>query len=61
MTTLRRWRHRVVRAYQLACARQDARSRNIITPLGVWACEHCPQVSLTQFAFRTHLANLHAA
>ncbi|SOD74937.1 hypothetical protein SAMN05892883_4131 [Jatrophihabitans sp. GAS493] len=61
MTNLRRWRHRVTRAYQLSCARQDARSRNMVTPLGVWACQHCPHVSLTLFAFRTHISSLHTA
>jgi hypothetical protein len=55
----RLWR-RARLAYQLGCAREDAKVRNIITPIGVWVCEHCLHVSLTQLTFRTHLAASHA-
>jgi hypothetical protein len=54
MKQLRRWRRRVALAYHLRCAREDARARNIMTPIGVWVCEHCPQVSLTLGAHLTH-------
>jgi len=36
------------------------RRRDIITPLGVWVCEHCPHVSLTQLGFHNHLFSEHA-
>jgi hypothetical protein len=59
MNQLRRVPGRLRRAYQLHCAREDARLRHIITPAGVWVCHHCPQVSLTQLAFTSHLAAAH--
>ncbi|MCW2523724.1 MAG: hypothetical protein JWO63_2059 [Frankiales bacterium] len=47
-------------AYELRCAREDARRRNIRTPLGVWACESCRHVSLSLTAFNSHLVFAHA-
>lgn len=55
-----RWRRRVARAYVLRCAREDARVRNIVVPVGVWACDLCPHVSLDALSFRNHLAGMHA-
>lgn len=46
-------------AYRLRCARDDARSRQISTPIGVWACHLCREVSLTHLAFNKHLASVH--
>ena len=34
------WR-RLRRAYQLACARQDARALGLFVPDGVWFCPPC--------------------
>jgi hypothetical protein len=51
---------RVSAAYQLRCAREDARVRGIKTPLGVWVCEHCPHVSLTSGLFDEHMVFVHA-
>lgn len=51
---------RTVRAYHLACAREDARVRNIVVPLGVWACQACSHVSLSQLSFHRHLVEVHA-
>jgi len=56
MTRLMR---RVVRAYQLHCAREDARVRGIVVPLGVWVCG-CRHVSLDRLAFVRHLGEVHA-
>jgi len=53
-------RHRLVLAYRLLCAREDARVRQVIVPLGVWVCHHCPHVSLDLPAFDAHLVALHA-
>jgi hypothetical protein len=56
---VRPWR-RVVLAYRLRCAREDARIRGIIAPVGIWVCHHCPQVSFSQYAHTSHVAGLHA-
>jgi hypothetical protein len=50
---------RVVRRYQLHCAREDARRRGIVVPLGVWVCG-CQHVSLDRLAFVRHLGEVHA-
>jgi hypothetical protein len=60
MTYLRRLWRRVKLAYHVRCAREDARVRNIMTPIGVWVCDHCPHVSLSQLAFQNHLVGAHA-
>ena len=58
--TLRRAWRRVALCYHVRCAREDARVRNITTPLGVWVCEHCREVSLSQHAFNDHVTAAHA-
>lgn len=55
----RAWR-RLALMYRLHCAREDAKLRKIVTPVGVWVCEHCPHVSLTTGAHRAHRAGAHA-
>jgi hypothetical protein len=60
MKYLRRPWRRLALAYRVRCAREDARARNIITPIGVWVCHHCPHVSLSQLAFQTHVVGVHA-
>jgi hypothetical protein len=50
---------RLVRAYHLHCAREDARARGIVVPIGVWAC-HCTHVSLDRMSFNHHLVDVHA-
>jgi hypothetical protein len=60
MKPLRRWLRRATFAYHLRCAREDARARNVVTPIGVWVCQHCPHVSLSLPAFNLHLAGVHA-
>ena len=51
---------RAVHAYQLHCAREDARLRGIVVPLGVWVCG-CRHVSLDRLAFvPTTSARCHA-
>ena len=57
---LRTLRRRTARAYQLMCAREDARVRNFVVPLGVWACHTCEHVSLSQWSFHRHLLEVHA-
>jgi hypothetical protein len=55
-----RWRHRLVRAYELRCAREDLHVRNLVVPAGVWACHACSHVSLSLTSFKSHLAEAHA-
>ena len=55
----RPWR-RFALMYRLHCAREDAKLRKIVAPVGVWVCEHCRQVSLTTGAHRAHRAGAHA-
>jgi hypothetical protein len=54
----RLWR-RVSLTYHLLCAREDARVRNLTTPSGIWACYHCPHVSLDHLNFSRHLVGVH--
>jgi hypothetical protein len=56
---LSRWSRRLVRAYHLRCAREDARLRGIVVPVGVWVCA-CRHVSLDRLAFHRHLGEVHA-
>jgi GPR1/FUN34/yaaH family len=51
---------RLVLAYGVRCARDDARQRQIRTPLGVWACHLCEHVSLNIASFDAHLVHVHA-
>jgi hypothetical protein len=59
MKRLRRWRRRVSLAYQLRCAREDARARNITAPIGVWVCQQCAHMSFTLPNLNAHLATAH--
>ena len=52
--------HRLATAYRLHCAREDAKLRNLVTPIGVWVCQHCPHVSLSTDGYLDHLAAAHA-
>lgn len=45
---------RLIRAYHLACAREDARLRGVRVPTGVWLCEHCRLVLFDHRAFVGH-------
>jgi hypothetical protein len=60
MKYFRQARRRLGLAYYLRCAREDARARNIIAPIGVWVCDLCARVSLSQRSFHDHLAAVHA-
>jgi hypothetical protein len=51
---------RAVRAYRLHCAREDARIRDIVVPIGVWVCDNCRHVSLNLVAYNNHLVEAHA-
>jgi len=53
-----RWLRRAVRAYHLRCAREDARLRGIVVPVGVWVCQ-CRHVSLDRLAFVDHSVVCH--
>jgi hypothetical protein len=55
----RPWR-RLALTYRLHCAREDAKLRKLVAPIGVWVCEHCPHVSLTTGAHLAHRAGTHA-
>ncbi|MCW2493811.1 MAG: hypothetical protein QOH56_745 [Pseudonocardiales bacterium] len=57
---MRRWTRLALRAYHLHCAREDARVRHLVVPLGVWVCEHCRHVSLNLHSFNSHRADAHA-
>lgn len=37
---------RSVRAYRIACARDDMATQNLLVPDGVWACDGCNTVLL---------------
>jgi ribosomal protein L37AE/L43A len=54
-----RFLHRIAVSYRVRCARDDARTRHIRTPLGVWACHLCSDVSLSSSAFNHHLVSAH--
>ena len=49
---------RARRAYYLHCAREDARLRGIVVPVGVWVCQ-CRHVSLDRPAFVDHSVVCH--
>jgi hypothetical protein len=55
----RAWR-RAVRAYSLACARDDAIAHGLTVPGGVWICERCHQALLGLTSLREHLRVEHA-
>jgi hypothetical protein len=46
---------RVVRAYHLACAREDAHRNGFRVPLGAWFCERCRLVMWERHAFVLHV------
>ncbi len=60
MSIVGRYWRRVVRAYHLACARDDAAGRSLVTPSGLWVCERClaPLFELT--SLREHLRTEHS-
>jgi hypothetical protein len=61
MAAVRRWGRKIVRAYHLRCAREDARKWQLIIPAGVWVCQHCPHVTFFDVArLRSHYAHVHA-
>lgn len=54
------WR-RLVRAYHLACVRDDAVTHGVAAPSGVWFCGTCRRVMLELSALCEHLRAEHAA
>lgn len=52
--------HRVVLAYQVACARQDVRNQGLRVPAGLWCCTDCGQVGWDRDAYIVH-GRLHEA
>ncbi len=60
MSRIRRKLARVVLAYRLICARQDAHHHGIRVPTGAWSCERCGVVVWELDAFVRH-GRLHAA
>ncbi|SDL09357.1 hypothetical protein SAMN05421869_12227 [Nonomuraea jiangxiensis] len=52
---------RAMRAYHLACARDDASAHGVAVPSGVWTCQRCGRVLLELGALREHLRLEHAA
>jgi hypothetical protein len=48
-------RRRVVRAYQLACARDDVAGHGLTVPSGVWVCGRCQRALLELVALREHM------
>ncbi|WP_460347341.1 hypothetical protein [Actinoallomurus acanthiterrae] len=46
---------RSIRAYRVACARDDMATQNLLVPDGVWACDECNTVLLEAGAPRQHL------
>jgi hypothetical protein len=58
VSRVRRLLDRARRAYYLHCAREDARLRGIVVPVGVWVCQ-CRHVSLDRLAFVDHSVVCH--
>ena len=52
---LARLSRRVMRAYHVACAREDAHRNGFRVPLGAWFCERCRLVVWERHAFVLHL------
>jgi hypothetical protein len=58
---VRRQCRKIARAYHLACAREDARTWQLVIPAGVWICQHCPQVTFfDRSRLREHYLLAHA-
>jgi hypothetical protein len=53
MPLARTWR-RLRRAYQLACAREDARALGLAVPDGVWFCAPCRKAMLDGLEMLLH-------
>jgi hypothetical protein len=47
---------RLVRAYRLCCAREDARLLGLRTPEGVWTCAPCRLAFFDRFDYLVHAA-----
>ena len=60
LASLRRWGHKIARAYSIVCAREDARKWQLVIPAGVWVCQHCPHVTFDAVRLRAHYAVAHA-
>ncbi len=52
---LGRLRRRIVLAYQLTCARDDARARGLQAPSGIWFCDCCREVWWEKASFDRHM------
>ncbi|MBX6767038.1 MAG: hypothetical protein IRY90_07795 [Actinomadura rubrobrunea] len=52
------WR-RMVRAYHLACARDDAAARGVSAPTGVYVCEFCEMPVLKMTTLLKHVRAEH--
>jgi hypothetical protein len=52
---LARLGRRAIRAYHLACAREDAHRNGFRVPLGAWFCERCRLVMWERHAFVLHV------
>ncbi|MCO5974320.1 hypothetical protein [Actinoallomurus soli] len=50
---------RSLRAYRLACARDDAATWNVVVPDGVWSCSGCDAVLLQAEAPSWHVCSGH--
>jgi hypothetical protein len=52
------WR-KLVRRYHLWCAPEDVRRSGLQTPAGVWFCDRCRSVALSEALVCGHLASPH--
>lgn len=55
----RAWR-KSVRAYHVACAREELRVRSLQPPVGVWVCEKCRFAVFDRRSVQQH-AHAHAS
>jgi len=55
LIALRRRLRRLRLAYQLRCAREDARALGLRAPDGVWSCGPCHTVFLDNLEYVVHL------
>jgi hypothetical protein len=57
---VRRCLRKIVRAYDLLCAREDAHAWNLVIPAGVWLCQRCPHVTFDIARLNDHYRYAHS-
>jgi len=60
VSPVRRGLRKMVRAYHLLCAREDARSWDFVIPAGAWLCQRCPHVTFDVARLTDHYRYAHS-